>query len=65
MSSVVYRMVEITIPIRMGKMDPTVAISTPLVPISFNVETSMSIPASKTNRIRLERRRRRGREVDE
>ena len=39
--------------IAMGRMEPIIAMIIPLAPISFNVVKSMSIPASRTRRIRL------------
>ena len=43
----------INIPIPIGNILPKNAIKKPLVPINFNVERSISIPASTTNKIRL------------
>ena len=45
----------INIPIPIGKMLPKNAIKKPLVPINFNVDKSISIPASTTSKISLYR----------
>ena len=48
-----FNMYAMNIPIPIGKMEPKNAIIKPLVPINFNVDRSISIPASNTNKIRL------------